>query len=737
MRREPLADLSVSTSLDNSKVDIELAKLRRKLEGLDTAKAQADWQQGWIRRAEAVNRAVMKIGTSGMRMGGIGTGIMQGIGQQMFHTMTNSLQRAVGSGMDLVGKSVSDALDAQTVQRKFDNVFQGIERRSEEFAKSLGKSLGRSPTELKRAMSRFQDSLVPAGFDRNKAAEMSNTLTKLAVDLAASESISIGEAGDRLMSGLVGNHEALRLFGVLITDTSLNLQLMKDGIDGGMKKATEMQKMMSRLNMVMAGTRDAQGTAGRTKGSAAFEISAMNSALTALSETVGKAVVPSLGKLAEYVGDTAKQMTRAFGDPEKFGKSMAKWTEDMLGKFDTLRDSAANWMSGMVKEWPKVEDFIGKHIAQLQDMSKYWDAILEKLSQYRNTPADAAGDVGGAIFRQSARTSFDSSMSVVGQALGGDNVKQVDSFMSRLAGSKENVTGKARDEDINRQNVPGLRAMAYAITDGMHSALQMFTGTDAGSNAAAEQAKSSLGLDIKLPTWNDAAKQFSGAAEKLSDAGDSLKNSVLTFLEDHKTSSGLEQTNKRRQDRARRERRAAEAEANGRIDMSTVGGLDGAGSMGNLPTGGRAETRNEYRRRENARKLQEQRQARQDELEADKREKIDAKTGGLATIANDAGKWLAGAMTDPKGAIAGAIVAAKEARDNAIASMQQSPRSKSGVDWASLTGIQDRLQSQMGGADKQNENKVLFTELKTFLGVDWLAKLAKEIEKLNAGGTLA
>jgi hypothetical protein len=77
-----------------------------------------------------------------------------------------------------------------------------------------------------------------------------------------------------LQSALVGNHETVRKYGVIITQATLDQELLNTGIEGGIREATEQEKVMARMNIILKGTTDAQGDAARTAGSFANSIKA-------------------------------------------------------------------------------------------------------------------------------------------------------------------------------------------------------------------------------------------------------------------------------------------------------------------------------------------------------------------------------------------------------------------------------------------------------------------------------
>ena len=73
--------------------------------------------------------------------------------------------------------------------------------------------------------STVQDTFVPLGFARNEASDLSVQLTKLAVDVASFNNASDTETMRAFQSAIVGNHETVRRFGIVITEATLQQEL--------------------------------------------------------------------------------------------------------------------------------------------------------------------------------------------------------------------------------------------------------------------------------------------------------------------------------------------------------------------------------------------------------------------------------------------------------------------------------------------------------------------------------
>lgn len=200
---------------------------------------------------------------------------------------------------------------------KFREVFKEFTGDANEFIDVFGAAVGRSRLQLTRAMAQFQDTFVPLGFARDKATEMSKALVELGTDLASFNDKADPEVFDRLTSALAGNHEAVRQFGIVITQSSLKAELASRGIVKPIEKITAQEKALARFSLIVKSTQDAQGDAIRTADSFAnvmrriqgvaedLQVSFGQKLTAAISEMIQEmGGVPAVGKVMETVAAT-------------------------------------------------------------------------------------------------------------------------------------------------------------------------------------------------------------------------------------------------------------------------------------------------------------------------------------------------------------------------------------------------------------------------------------------------
>jgi predicted translin family RNA/ssDNA-binding protein len=198
---------------------------------------------------------------------------------------------------------VSAGSEAEETVSKFNAVFKDQARAADIFGGQLAEAVGRGKTELKGYLATLQDTFVPLGFARKEARLMSQEMVQLAIDLASFNNTADVDTIRDLQSAIVGNHETMRKYGVIITQATLDQELLNMGFDKGAKNATEQMKAQARLNIIMKGTTDAQGDAARTSGSFANQWKRLRSNLKEAGITISKFFLPPLTSMLEKLNN--------------------------------------------------------------------------------------------------------------------------------------------------------------------------------------------------------------------------------------------------------------------------------------------------------------------------------------------------------------------------------------------------------------------------------------------------
>ena len=268
----------MATTVDTLLVRIEadMRDVRRDLASLE-------------KRTETASRSISK------SMGRIGTVTQAVIGGVLVQQFARGILSLTNFASDMEEmSSMSEAV--------FGGFVDSVRNKLGEF----GDEVGRSRFELEAMAASVQDTFVPLGFARGQAAELSVELTKLAVDVASFKNELETDVMAAFQSALVGNHEAVRRFGIVITEAELQNELFRMGITENAKQVDAQTKVQARLNLILAGTTDAQGDAARTSGSYANMTRALDAQVKLLANDIGQELLPAMKDLVAITTDSIK-----------------------------------------------------------------------------------------------------------------------------------------------------------------------------------------------------------------------------------------------------------------------------------------------------------------------------------------------------------------------------------------------------------------------------------------------
>lgn len=198
--------------------------------------------------------------------------------------------------------AVNAASDAAELQSAFDQTFGDMAKEMTAWATATGDAMGRSTQSIQQAANTFGIFFNQAAPTRKEAAEMSKTFAVLAQDLSSFYNVAESDALQKLRSGLSGESEPLRDFGVFLTEANVKAKALELGLGSLSGELSEQDKIMARYALILESTKNAQGDVARTSGGTANQIRAAQAAFQELQVTVGTKLLPILtpliGKLA-------------------------------------------------------------------------------------------------------------------------------------------------------------------------------------------------------------------------------------------------------------------------------------------------------------------------------------------------------------------------------------------------------------------------------------------------------
>jgi hypothetical protein len=128
----------------------------------------------------------------------------------------------------------------------------------------------------------------------DQAAKLANTMAKLAADSASFFNVPLEDALNKIRSGLVGEAEPLRAFGVLLNETAVAAEAARLGLGRGSKILDERTKVAARASLIERGLAVASGDLARTQDSAANQFKKAGGGIQNFATMIGTALLPAV-----------------------------------------------------------------------------------------------------------------------------------------------------------------------------------------------------------------------------------------------------------------------------------------------------------------------------------------------------------------------------------------------------------------------------------------------------------
>ena len=223
----------------------------------------------------------------------------------------------------IIGAGVRVAMLGEQGASQFTRVFGKAADGAHKFAKEMAVALGRTTGSIEEMMARFQQTFLAGGIGKIAAAEISKRATSLAQDLAAHKGFKTEMVAGDLDRILAGSNVTARKYNVTLNDTVLKQELLKMGFRGTVKQADEATRKMARLNIMLKGTKIAQGAAEKGTGSFTARLRGLRAAVTDILDAIGQAFLPALAALTKIPTDALR-----FIEPyiARVAESMRSWS---------------------------------------------------------------------------------------------------------------------------------------------------------------------------------------------------------------------------------------------------------------------------------------------------------------------------------------------------------------------------------------------------------------------------
>ena len=225
---------------------------------------------------------------------------------------------------------IQGASDLKETLSKVDQVFGTSSKAVRDQADSLAKAYGLPKGAMLDAAASIGLVGKASGQSEAEAAGMSNNLAKLAADAASFYNVPLEEALTKIKSGLVGEAEPLRAFGVLLSEDAVAMEAVRLGLTKTGKDLDESTKVTARASLITSGLADANGDLERTQGSTANQLRKFTGTMDNLATTVGGVFLPALDSALVLLNEFGTFLAKTF---EENRETIKGWVEGIQAGF--------------------------------------------------------------------------------------------------------------------------------------------------------------------------------------------------------------------------------------------------------------------------------------------------------------------------------------------------------------------------------------------------------------------
>jgi hypothetical protein len=259
---------------------------------------------------------------------GAGASLLGNLGAMGVAKGLSLVEEGLGAVVDQVFQSIEAASSLRESMALTDQVFGENSKEMDAWASGAAEAFGESKRAALDYASNFGNVLSASGLAMDDVAEKSRELTERAADLGSAFNQSGEDVATALRSGLVGEAEPLRRFGILLSATAVEAEAYGSGIAKAGAKLTEAQKVQARFNIIMKQSSASAGMFGRDSESLADAQKMLQATLEDTQAAIGEELLPVMVDLANFAREDLVPAVREFVDLMKEAAPMMEAAAD-------------------------------------------------------------------------------------------------------------------------------------------------------------------------------------------------------------------------------------------------------------------------------------------------------------------------------------------------------------------------------------------------------------------------
>lgn len=186
------------------------------------------------------------------------------------------------------------AMDAVEAKNLFTVALGDMAESGNSFAKDMHDAYKLNETSVKGNLGVLYNMATSMGINKRAAYDMSEQLVKLAYDSASFRNVGLDEAFDKIKSGISGETEPLKRWGISVHDAAIEMWALKNGITTTVGEMSQQQKMMARYALITDQMKNDVGDLNRTWDTGANQVRIFQEQLKTMSESAGNVFLPAV-----------------------------------------------------------------------------------------------------------------------------------------------------------------------------------------------------------------------------------------------------------------------------------------------------------------------------------------------------------------------------------------------------------------------------------------------------------
>ena len=255
---------------------------------------------------------------------------------------------------DLAANTISSAIDYVETENKFNVSMQSMSKSGYKFVNTISETFGMAREEIMNYQATYNNIMKSlSGITDETAYQISESITKMAIDYSSLYNVSTNQAMTKFQSALVGSVRPIRTeSGYDITETTIGEKAKQLGIERPTRQLTQMEKRLLRIMVLMDQMKEtsAMGDFARTIEQPANQLKILSNQLKELGVWIGNVFLGALKDVLPYINgfvmalkEVAKMLAILFGyKSETNGGPLADANDSTGGIADNLGSAVSS-----------------------------------------------------------------------------------------------------------------------------------------------------------------------------------------------------------------------------------------------------------------------------------------------------------------------------------------------------------------------------------------------------------